>query len=92
MKVEYIEETSVRKSLTFEIEAEVVSREIDARAQDYARQVKIPGFRPGKIPPGGHQAALPAAGAGGRGGEARQPGGPRGAGGPGPAAPGHAAG
>jgi trigger factor len=51
MKVEYNEETSVRKSLAFEIEAEVVSREIAARAQDYARRVKIPGFRPGKIPP-----------------------------------------
>jgi trigger factor len=52
VKVEYNEETSVRKSLAFEIEADVVSREIAARAQHYARQVKIPGFRPGKIPPG----------------------------------------
>jgi trigger factor len=52
VKVEYNEETSVRKSLVFEIEADVVDREIAARAQDYARQVKIPGFRPGKIPPG----------------------------------------
>jgi trigger factor len=52
LKVEYNEETSVRKSLAFEIEAEVVSREIAARAQDYARRVKIPGFRPGKIPAG----------------------------------------
>jgi trigger factor len=51
LKVEYNEETSVRKSLAFEIEAEVVSREIAARAQHYARRVKIPGFRPGKIPP-----------------------------------------
>jgi trigger factor len=51
LKVEYSEETSVRKSLAFEIEAEVVSREIAARAQHYARRVKIPGFRPGKIPP-----------------------------------------
>jgi trigger factor len=50
LKVEYNEETSVRKSLAFEIEADVVSREIEARAQHYARRVKIPGFRPGKIP------------------------------------------
>ena len=49
MKVDYNEEMSVRKSLAFEIEADVVSREIAARAQHYARQVKIPGFRPGKI-------------------------------------------
>jgi trigger factor len=51
LKVEYIEETSVRKALEFEIEAEVVDREIDSRARAYARKVKIPGFRPGRIPP-----------------------------------------
>ena len=51
MKVEYIEETSVRKALAFEIEAEAVAQEIEARAKEYARKVKIPGFRPGKIPP-----------------------------------------
>jgi trigger factor len=50
VKVEYTEESSVRKSLSFEIEAEVVDREIEARAREYARKVKIPGFRPGKIP------------------------------------------
>jgi trigger factor len=50
VKVEYTEESSVRKSLSFEIEAEVVDREIEARAKEYARKVKIPGFRPGKIP------------------------------------------
>jgi trigger factor len=51
LKVEYTEETSVRKSLAFEIEAEVVEKEIEARARVYARKVKIPGFRPGRIPP-----------------------------------------
>jgi len=51
LKVEYIEETSVRKALEFEIEAEVVDQEIDSRARAYARKVKIPGFRPGRIPP-----------------------------------------
>ena len=51
MKVEYNEETSVRKSLSFEIEPEVVEKEIDKRAREYARKVRIPGFRPGKVPP-----------------------------------------
>src|SRR5262245_14197571 len=50
VKVEYIEETSVRKALAFEIEPEVVDKEIADRAKDYARKAKIPGFRPGKIP------------------------------------------
>ena len=50
MKVEYNEETAVRKSLAFEIEPEVVEREVESRAKHYAKSVKIPGFRPGKIP------------------------------------------
>lgn len=50
MKVEYIEETSVRKALAFEVEPEVVGREIEARVKEYARRVKLPGFRPGKVP------------------------------------------
>jgi trigger factor len=51
VKVDFNEETSVRKSLSFEIESEVVEKEIEARAKEYARKVKLPGFRPGKIPP-----------------------------------------
>jgi trigger factor len=51
LKVEYNEETSVRKSLTFEIETEVVEKEVEKRARDYARKARIPGFRPGKVPP-----------------------------------------
>jgi trigger factor len=51
LKVEYIEETPVRKALSFEIEPEVVEQEIQARAREYARRVKLPGFRPGKTPP-----------------------------------------
>jgi trigger factor len=51
LKVEYLEETSVRKALAFEIEAETVAQEVEARAREYARKVKLPGFRPGKIPP-----------------------------------------
>ncbi|HLA76908.1 MAG TPA: trigger factor [Vicinamibacteria bacterium] len=50
MKVEYTEETTVRKALAFEIESEVVEQEVTAKAREYARKVKLPGFRPGKIP------------------------------------------
>ena len=50
MKVEYIEETSVRKALTFEVPSDLVTAEIDKRAKELARKVKLPGFRPGKTP------------------------------------------
>ena len=50
MKVDYVEETSVRKALTFEIDTATVNEQIDARAREYSRRAKIPGFRPGKIP------------------------------------------
>jgi trigger factor len=50
LKVEYIEESPVRKALAFEVEAERVQEEIDRRARELARKVKLPGFRPGKVP------------------------------------------
>jgi trigger factor len=50
LKVDYIEESSVRKALAFEIEAEEVQREIDARARELSRKLRLPGFRPGKVP------------------------------------------
>jgi trigger factor len=50
LKVDYSEESSVRKALTFEVEPEIVDQEIEARAREYARKAKIPGFRAGKIP------------------------------------------
>jgi trigger factor len=50
LKVEFIEETAVRKALAFEIEPEVVGKEIEARIKEYSRNAKLPGFRPGKIP------------------------------------------
>jgi trigger factor len=50
LKVEYIEETSVKKALAFEVEPDVVQAEIDKRAKELARKVRLPGFRPGKTP------------------------------------------
>jgi len=50
LKVDYVEESSVRKALAFEVDSEQVQQEIDARAKQLARRVKLPGFRPGKVP------------------------------------------
>jgi len=50
VKVDYIEESAVKKALTFEVEVERVQAEIDTRARDLARKAKLPGFRPGKVP------------------------------------------
>jgi trigger factor len=50
LRVEYTEESPIRKALSFEVEADVVEAEIDRRAKELARKVKLPGFRPGKTP------------------------------------------
>ena len=50
MQVDYIEETTVRKALAFEIEAEIIQAEIDRAAKALAKKARLPGFRPGKIP------------------------------------------
>jgi trigger factor len=52
LKVEYVEETPIRKSLAFEIEADTLAAEVQTRAHEYARKLKLPGFRPGKVPLG----------------------------------------
>ena len=50
MKAELTSENSVRKTIDFEIDQEVVSKEIDKRAKSIAKRAQIPGFRPGKVP------------------------------------------
>jgi trigger factor len=50
LKVDYVEESPVRKALAFEVEKERVQEEIDDRARKLARKVRLPGFRPGKVP------------------------------------------
>lgn len=50
LKAELTSENSVRKSIDFDIDKEVVAKEIDRRAKGIAKRAQIPGFRPGKVP------------------------------------------
>ena len=51
MKNELIDVTETQKNLVIEIAREVVDAEIDRVTLDYSRTVRVPGFRPGKVPP-----------------------------------------
>jgi trigger factor len=50
MKVEFADVNETRKRLTVEIPAETVDAEHDRVTARLARTVKVPGFRPGKVP------------------------------------------
>jgi len=50
MKTELIDVSPTEKRLVFEIPAEAVNAELDRVTRDYARQARLPGFRPGKAP------------------------------------------
>src|SRR3954464_16052848 len=51
MKTEFIDVSDTQKNLVVEIPSTVVDAEIDKVARDYSRAARIPGFRPGKVPP-----------------------------------------
>ena len=51
VKTEFIDVSDTRKNLVVEIPSTVVDAEIDKIARDYSRAARIPGFRPGKVPP-----------------------------------------
>jgi trigger factor len=51
MKTEFTDVTETRKTLTVEIPSDVVDAEIARITKGYTKQAKIPGFRPGKVPP-----------------------------------------
>lgn len=51
MKTEFVDVSETRKSLVVEIPSAVVDAEIERVARNYGRAAKIPGFRPGKVPP-----------------------------------------
>ncbi|MDM7995578.1 MAG: trigger factor [Acidobacteriota bacterium] len=50
MTVQIVEVSSCKRDLTAEVPAQEVNQEIETLARDYARNAKIPGFRPGKVP------------------------------------------
>lgn len=50
MKVQVEELSPIEKKLSIEVEAARVSQELDRAYSQLGRQVKVPGFRPGKVP------------------------------------------
>jgi trigger factor len=50
MKVQVESVSSIEKRLSIEVEAQVVDRELAQAYATLAQQVKLPGFRPGKVP------------------------------------------
>jgi trigger factor len=50
MKTELTDVSETRKTITIEIPSDVVDAEINRIARNYTKQVRVPGFRPGKVP------------------------------------------
>jgi len=50
LNLEIIDINSCKKNLVVEIPVEQVEEELGQLARNYARQAKVPGFRPGKVP------------------------------------------
>jgi trigger factor len=51
MKVEFADVNETRKRLTIEIPSATVDAEVDRLVARLGRSAKVPGFRPGKVPP-----------------------------------------
>lgn len=51
MKTELVDVNETRRSLAVEIPSDVVDAEISRVTAKYGRTVRLPGFRPGKVPP-----------------------------------------
>lgn len=50
MKTDLVDVNETHKTLSVEIPSDVVNARIEQVAKDYSRKVRIPGFRPGKVP------------------------------------------
>jgi trigger factor len=51
MKTELTDISETRKTITIEIPSYIVDAEINRIAKTYTKQARVPGFRPGKVPP-----------------------------------------
>jgi trigger factor len=51
VKTEFADISETKKSVAVEIPSDIVDAQIDRVARSYSRQARIPGFRPGKVPP-----------------------------------------
>src|SRR4051794_18062823 len=51
MLLNYQDLSPVKKSIEVEIPSDVIANESRRVADEFGRQAKIPGFRPGKVPP-----------------------------------------
>ena len=51
VKTEFADLTETKKSVAVEIPSDIVDAQIERVAKSYSRQARIPGFRPGKVPP-----------------------------------------
>ena len=51
MITSYVDESPTKKVFTFEVPADDVRKATDRTVKAFAKQVRLPGFRPGKVPP-----------------------------------------
>ena len=51
MITSFVDQSPTKKSMTVEVPADEVKRETDRTVRGLAKQVRLPGFRPGKVPP-----------------------------------------
>jgi trigger factor len=52
MKIDFVDVSETKKNLVIEIPSDQVDQEIQRVTRDIGRTARLPGFRPGKVPPG----------------------------------------